>query len=297
VYKTIPQTLTDWFKRSVSLTTAMALTAVLSGCSLMVGSATENLAQSLSSAILNSDDIDTVEQGLPAYLLLLDGLIESDPNNSGLLLAAAKLNSAYAGVFTSNPQQAKLLSQKALNYAASAVCQKKKQACQITSQPFDNFQQVIKNFKINDLYELYTLGSSWAGWIEANSDDWNAIANIARIQTIMERVILLDESYELGSAHIYLGVMATLLPPALGGKPDVGQQHFQRAIALSDGKNLMAKVTYARRYARLLFERELHDRLLNEVVAADAKVSGLTLINTLAKKQAQELLRSADEYF
>jgi len=275
----------------------MALTAVLSGCSLMVGSATENLAQSLSSAILNSDDIDTVEQGLPAYLLLLDGLIESDPNNSGLLLAAAKLNSAYAGVFTSNPQQAKLLSQKALNYAASAVCQKKKQACQITSQPFDNFQQVIKNFKINDLYELYTLGSSWAGWIEANSDDWNAIANIARIQTIMERVILLDESYELGSAHIYLGVMATLLPPALGGKPDVGQQHFQRAIALSDGKNLMAKVTYARRYARLLFERELHDRLLNEVVAADAKVSGLTLINTLAKKQAQELLRSADEYF
>ena len=275
----------------------MALTAVLSGCSLMVSSATENLAQSLSSAVLNSDDIDTVEQGLPAYLLLLDGLIESDPKNPGLLLAAAKLNSAYAGVFTSNPKQAKLLSLKALNYAANAVCQKKKQACQITSQPFDSFEQVVESFQIDDLDTLYALGSSWAGWIEANSDDWNAIANIARIQTIMERVILLDESYDLGSAHIYLGVMATLLPPALGGKPDVGQQHFQRAITLSDGKNLMAKVTYARRYARLLFERELHDRLLNEVVAADAKVTGLTLINTLAKKQAQELLSSADAYF
>ena len=87
------------------------------------------------------------------------------------------------------------------------------------------------------------LGSSWAGWIEANSDDWNAIANIARIQTIMERVILLDESYDLGSAHIYLGVMAALLPPALGGKPD--DRAFQRAIAFIRRQNLMAKVTYA----------------------------------------------------
>lgn len=263
----------------------------------MVGSATENLAKSLSSAILNSNDIETVEQGLPAYLLLLDGLIESDPHNSGLLIAAAKLNNAYAGVFASNTQQAKLLSQKALNYARRAICQKKKPACGITTQPFNTFQQVVNSFQLDQLDTLYTLGASWAGWIEANSDDWNAIANIARIQTIMERVILLDENYDSGSAHIYMGVMATLLPPALGGKPEIGRQHFQRAIDLSNGNNLMAKVTYARRYARLLFKRELHDRLLNEVVAADAKVTGLTLINTLAQKQAKELLLSADEYF
>jgi len=36
----------------------------------------------------------------------------------------------------------------------------------------------------------------------------------------MERVVELDETYEHGSAHLYLGVMTTLLPPALGGKPE-----------------------------------------------------------------------------
>jgi hypothetical protein len=59
----------------------------------------------------------------------------------------------------------------------------------------------------------------------------------------------------------------------------------------------MAKVLYARQYARLVFDRPLHDRLLNEVVAADPEAPGLTLGNTLAQEQALLLLASADEYF
>lgn len=270
---------------------------MLSGCSMVIGSATQNLAESLSASILNSDDIQTVEQGLPAYLLLLDGLIESDPDNGSLLIAAAKLNSAYAGIFASNPQQAKRLTAKALDYAFAASCRQHKPTCGLKQQPFNEFETVINQLDRNHQATLYTLGSTWASWIEANSDDWNAIAEIGRVQSIMNRVVTLDETHESGAAHIYLGVLATLLPPAMGGKPDVGQQHFQRAIELSEGKNLMAKVTYARRYARLLFERELHDQLLNEVIEADPQTPGFTLVNTLAKKQAQELLLSAEEYF
>lgn len=283
--------------RNYSRLTLLAVIIAISGCGLMVGSATQNLAQSLSSAILNSDDIATVEQGLPAYLLLLDGLIENDSGNAELMLAAANLNSAYAGVFSNDREQARRLTQKALNYATAAVCVKSKQACGLTNQPFEVFQQTVTGFELNQIEMLYTLGATWAGRIEAHSDDWNAIANIGRVQAIMERVITLDEKHDAGAAHIYLGVMATLLPPALGGKPEIGKAHFERAIELSNGKNLMAQVNYARRYARLLFERELHDRLLQEVVTADAKVPGYTLINTLAQKQAQELLLSADEYF
>ena len=38
----------------------------------------------------------------------------------------------------------------------------------------------------------------------------------------MQRVIELHESYQDGAAHLYLGVLSTFLPPALGGKPEVG---------------------------------------------------------------------------
>jgi hypothetical protein len=113
----------------------------------------------------------------------------------------------------------------------------------------------------------------------------------------MRRVAELDETWDHGNAQLYLGVLTTLRPPALGGKPEEGQAHFRRAIELSAGRNLMAKVQYAGSYARLVFDRELHDHLLNEVLAADAREPGLTLINTLAKQQAQALLRSANDYF
>jgi len=113
----------------------------------------------------------------------------------------------------------------------------------------------------------------------------------------MARVVELEESYDHGEAHVYLGVIATLLPPALGGKPEEGRAHFERAIQISEGRDLTAKVEYARRYARIVYDRPLHDRLLKEVLDADANAPGLTLANVLAKQQARELLASADSYF
>jgi hypothetical protein len=41
----------------------------------------------------------------------------------------------------------------------------------------------------------------------------------------------------------------------------------------------------------------LHDRLLNEVLAADPYQDGYTLSNVLAQEQAREMLAQADEYF
>jgi hypothetical protein len=66
---------------------------------------------------------------------------------------------------------------------------------------------------------------------------------------------------------------------------------------LSGGKNQMVRVLYAQYYARLVFDKELHDKLLNEVVAADVHATGLTLINTLAQQRAKKLLESGKDFF
>ena len=62
-------------------------------------------------------------------------------------------------------------------------------------------------------------------------------------------------------------------------------------------RNLVAQVLFARQYARLVFDRPLHDRLLREVMDADPNAPGLTLANTLAREQALLLLDDADDYF
>ena len=144
---------------------------------------------------------------------------------------------------------------------------------------------------------LYRFGTTWAAWIQANADDFAAIAELGRVKSLMARVVELDEAYDYGGAHLYLGVFETLLPPGLGGRPEIGRTHFERAIELSDGQHLLTKVMFAEQYARLVFDRELHDHLLNDVIETDPAVPGLTLMNVIARQQAADLLESADAYF
>ncbi len=271
--------------------------STLGGCASLAASATGRMADNLSNAIANQDDPETVEAGMPAYLLMIDGLIEGDPQNENLLAAGSRLYGSYAAVFVKDAERAKRLAQRSRSYGERAMCAHDARLCNLWERPFDEFSKVVAVLKKDDMPVLYAGGAAWAGWIQANSSDWNAIANLARVKAMMTRVAALDETYEHGEAHLYLGVIATLLPPALGGKPEEGRVHFERAIKLSDGRDLMAKVEYARRYARITYDRPLHDRLLHEVLAADARVPGLTLANTLAKRQARELLASADSYF
>ena len=54
---------------------------------------------------------------------------------------------------------------------------------------------------------------------------------------------------------------------------------------------------FAEHYARLMFDRPLHDRLLNEVLEAEVQAPQLRLMNAIAKRQARQLLSSADAYF
>ena len=270
---------------------------LLSGCSSVVTKVTNQLSNNFSNAIINNDDPETVEAGSASYLLLIDSLIEGDPQNESLLLAGSQLYGAYTSGFVKEPERAKRLAHKARDYTDRALCAHDTKLCNLLDKPFDDFNSAIGALKVGDVPLLYASGSAWAGWIQANSSDWTAIANLAKVKAVMEKVVELDESYNHGEAHLYLGVFATLLPPALGGKPEEGRMHFERAIELSAGRDLMAKVEYARRYARITYDRPLHDRLLQEVLNADDVAPGLTLSNVLAKRQARELLASAEQYF
>ena len=279
-------------------TAALSMAVVLSvGCSSIMTSATTGLAESLTSAVLNQNDPETVRQGAPAYLLLIDGLIADNPNNPELLMAGANLYSSYAGAFVDDPERASRLSRKGRDYGWAAWCRVEKGACEIWSAPYEEFERVVEGMGLKYVSVLYSAGVAWATWIRANTDDWSAIADKARVDAMMQRVVALDETYEEGTAFLYLGILATLLPEAMGGKPEQGRVDFERVIELSDGRNLMAKVLLARSYARLVFDRELHDRLCREVVAADPVAPGLTLTNTMAQEEARALLGSSEDYF
>jgi hypothetical protein len=267
----------------------------LSGCMSLVTSFTSGFAEDLGNSILDNPDVEMVQEGAPAYLLLVDALVTKSPDNPNLLMQSARLKSAYAAAFVTDTDRSQLLTADALDDMDRAVCLSLKNACGLRTRPYQEFEAWVGAQK--DVPILYQLGSVWSSWIQARSDDFVAIADLGRVKALMARVVELDETFDHGGPHLYLGVMDTLLPPSLGGRPEEGRAHFEKAIAISGGRFLMIKVIFADQYARMLFDRELHDKLLNEVVEADPKVPGLTLLNTVAQRQAHELLESADEYF
>lgn len=257
----------------------------------------EKFANNLSIAILNQDDPETVRLGVPAYMIMLDSIVLESPDSPSLLHASASLHSAYASLFSKSEEQAKTLAVKAKEQSRKALCRKVKAICKKEDALLDEFKKTLAWVEKDEIEYLYTYGSAWAAWIQIHKGDWNAIAQVPRVQAIMERVVELDETYEWGRAHLYLGVIHSQLPPALGGKPEVGLAHFNKAIEISGGNDQIAKVELARNYARLVFDQELHDRLLKEVIAANAYVDKLTLSNVLAKQNARELLATSAEYF
>jgi hypothetical protein len=91
--------------------------------------------------------------------------------------------------------------------------------------------------------------------------------------------------------------MESFLPPAMGGKPELAKKNFEQAIEISDGSNLMAKLLFAEKYARLVFDKQLHDQLLEEVINANVEINESTLINSIAQHKARLLLAQSDEYF
>ena len=113
----------------------------------------------------------------------------------------------------------------------------------------------------------------WAAWVRAGDPD------------------LPDDAVETfaGYAELNFPVGVEILE-LLGETGDM-------SLLPADGKDLAAKVEFARSYAKKLYEREMHDQLLNEVLAADPYQEGYTLSNVLAQEDAVILLAEADDYF
>ncbi len=262
-----------------------------------MSSAAGGMADNLSAAILNQNDPQTVRDGAPAYLLLLDSFLEGDPDDPALLGAAARLYASYGTVFADEPARARRLTARARRYGSRALCESWQPACGWPDMTFPEFEQTLGRLAPRHAEPLYSYAVASLAWIRAHSDDWNALAELPQMEALLHRYLEISAGEADAAAYTYLGILATLRPPALGGEPEEGKALFERAIELAGGRDLSIKVEYARGYARMLYERELHDRLLQEVLAADPEVPGYTLTNVLAQRDAEALLASADDYF
>lgn len=268
-----------------------------SACSTLVSSAATGLSTNLSAAILNQDDPELVRAGAPSYLLLLDSFVEGSPDDADILMAAATLYATYGAVFAEDELRASRLTSRARRYALDAMCESYAAACRWPELTYDEFVATFEGVGPKHAEALYTYGFASLAFLRAHSSDLNSLAELPQIEALFYHYLSIAGEDVNGSVYTYMGILLTLRPPALGGKPDEAREFFEQAIASTDGADLGAKVEYARGYAKLLYERDLHDRLLSEVIAADPYQNGFVLSNVMAQEEAARMLAEADDYF
>ena len=276
----------------------LASTAILtSGCASLISNAASNLADNLSSAMLNQDDPETVRAGSPSYMLLLDSFVEGSPNDPKLLAAASNMYASYGAVFVDDEARASRLTARARDYAYRGICVVYVAACEWRNMNYEDFVASLDGLTSKHADTVYAYSFATLAYLRAHSSDWNSMAELPQAEALVKRYLEISGDTANSSAHMYLGIILTLRPPALGGKPEEARSHFETAIALSGGRDLGAKIEFAKGYAKLLYERELHDQLVNEVLEASPYADRLTLTNVLAQEEALRLRAAADDYF
>ncbi len=273
---------------------------VFSGClpsKKMTVASVGSLLEDVAKASSRQSDLRVVREGMPAYLLLIDGMVEAWPGNDRLLMAAARGYSSYASLLGDQDKAAASdLYGKAKRYALESL--EARGFKKPSETPFDDFKMGLNRLGKKDVPYLFWAAASWASWISLNLGSMEALAELPRVEAMMKRVLALDESFYYGGARLFMGIWFASRPKGFGGDLETARTHFLRAIELGEGKFLMAYVYYASDYARKAGDRDLFRSLLEKVLATPADVSSeLTLVNTVAKSKADELLAHIDDYF
>jgi len=278
-----------WFAR------AALAAAALSGAGC---ASVRNAPSALISSLMTQSDPLIVEAGTPAYLLLMDALVESSPGSARLLLASSDANTAYAAAFLNGVSQerARLMYAKARDYALR-VLRGRRVFRRAENQRLEEFEQAVAALGRRDVPAMYSAAAAWLGWIVNSPDSMAAAAQLSRALALMRRVMELSPGYRGGGPEMFFGIYYAVQPRGAGRDLDRSRELFEASMAYAGEDLLLPRVACAEYWARYAFDREAFERMLNEVLAHEADPPAFRLLNAVARERARRLLERADDFF
>ena len=301
---------------SLRTVASLALTLLLAGCSIKkyaINSVGDALAEG-NSVYETDEDIELVGEALPFGLKLVESLLQESPNHRGLLLTATRGFVLYSYAYVDYPAQvaadedigkarklrtrAHKLYMRALGYGLRGMeTSYPGLGTRLTADPAAAVS-VIQNSKKKqqDLPFLYWTAAALGSAISVSKNDAAMLARIPEVEAMIDRALELDETWDNGSLHEFQVTLAAAKP----GTPDEAtvRQHFERALALSEGRRGGLYVALAQAVSIPYQKRSEFTALLNKALAIDPDENEeYRLVNLLAQRQARRLLSQTDELF
>ncbi len=283
------------------------------GCSVK-NMAVDRLADALAeggSTFNSDDDPELVKAAIPFSLKLMETLLAETPRHKGLLYATASGFTQYSYAFVQ--QEADELEE--VDLAAAFAMRDRAKRLYLRARDYglrglevahpdfeaalwDNPIEAVGGTKAADVPLLYWTAASWGLAISMAKDDPYLIGDQPIVEALIDRALLLDESYEQGAIHTFLITYEMTRVGGAGDPADRARQHFRRALELAGGRQASPYVALAEAVSIPQQNKSEFQRLLKQAIAINADdYPGWRLVNLITQRRARWLLEHTDDLF
>ena len=268
------------------------------------------VAQSGGGTFASDDDPDLVKAAAPFSLKLTESLLAENPDDVGLLQAAASGFTQYAYAFVQEDGDELM----ATDLAAAQALQARARRLYLRARDYglrglevrhpgfgaalggDPAKAAAQTDRA-DVPLLYWTAASWSAAIALGKDDPALIGDLPKVEAMIDRAVALDESWDHGALHTFLISYEMARP----GAPDAAaraQREFERAVAESGGRLAAPYVAYAEAVPVQRQQAAEFRRVLAEALAINPDADPPDrLANLVAQRRARWLLSQVDDLF
>jgi hypothetical protein len=240
-------------------------------------------------ALFQQENLELVKEGLPGQILLLEGMLETAPNDLLLLTMATK---AYTGlgmmIEDTDPEQATVLYTRGTELGIRALKQHRgfRKALEKGASLSDAARKIKGQKFIPPL--LWTASCMGAN-VLLNAGDPMIAIDLAPVNNMANHVVEVNGGYFHGFAYMFVGTVNSMLPATFGGDKEKAKQAFKTISDLNDGKFLLPQVFYARFF--VTDDNDAKAILQSIIDTPDGQMPEIELLNQIAKAKARFYLQ------
>ncbi len=288
-------------------------------------------------AFVRDDDPQLVADALPFVLKMYEMLIEMNPDDPALKLAAGKSFIMYANAFIQTPagmlpdeewesqeimlNRARKMYLRGRDYVSEGLALK----LELSSDPLsEDPDDLLRQTGPELAPYLYWTGAAWLGAFSCNPFDMELGSGIYKPVSYLFYALQLDETLENGGVHDLLITVWSSIPGGIidkaflstphtagafsavyykeAGIGDSAEEralyHMERALALSEGNNPSPYVSYATGIPVMKQDYETFERMLQAALAIDpAGDPDNELVAVIMQDKARWYLDHREDFF
>jgi predicted anti-sigma-YlaC factor YlaD len=289
--------------------------ALLSSCSFKqyaVNSIGDMLASG-GSVYESDDDIILVGEALPFSLKLVESLLAESPQHRGLLLTASRGFVLYAYAYVhfqaeqvadDDLEQARQLRQRArrLYLRAHDYAMRGLEltypglSSTLLLRPDEAVTRLAGEGAVREVPLMYWAAASLGLAISVSKDSAGMLARLPEVDALLRQALTLDEAWDNGTLHQFMVSWAGAQRHGVDQRQV--RRHYERALALSGGSRAGLHLALAEALSIPNQDRAEFRTLIDKALAVDPDAEpSHRLLNLLAQRRAQWLLRRIDELF